>query len=315
MFFYLQEVLSLKMFFNKNSMITIFTPTYNRAYIIGKLYQSLCKQTCQDFEWLILDDGSTDNTESIIKSYNEENKIVIRYHKQENGGKHTAINKAMNLAEGELFFIVDSDDLLADDAVETIIDDWEKVKGEGLCGISYLRGYADGKVIGHSFPKERSVDNFIELRVNKGVSGDKAEVWETNKLRQYKFPIFPGEKFIGEGYLWYQLGLRYDMLFVNKVIYICEYLDDGLTKSGKKMRIQNPLGGIATSLMQMNPRSRFTYRLKKGLLYGVYSFFANRSIKDMMGCKYKSFIIPCIPFGWILYKFWQKKYLPQIRNL
>lgn len=309
MFFYLQEVLSLKMFFNKNSMITIFTPTYNRAYIIGKLYQSLCKQTCQDFEWLIVDDGSTDNTESIIKSYNEENKIVIRYHKQENGGKHTAINKAMNLAEGELFFIVDSDDLLADDAVETIIDDWEKVKGEGLCGISYLRGYADGKMIGQSFPKERCVDNFIDLRVNKGVSGDKAEVWETNKLRQYKFPIFPGEKFIGEGYLWYQLGLRYDMLFVNKVIYICEYLDDGLTKSGKKMRIQNPLGGIATSLMQMNPRSRFTYRLKKGLLYVVYSFFANRSIKDMMGCKYKSFIIPCIPFGWILYKFWQKKYL------
>lgn len=289
-------------------MITIFTPTYNRAYIIGKLYQSLCNQTSKDFEWLIVDDGSTDNTESIINSYNEENKIFIRYYKQENGGKHTAINKALDLAEGELFFIVDSDDWLTEDAVETIICDWEKVRSNDLCGISYLRGHTDGKVMGPLFPKDKFIDNFIDVRVNGGILGDKAEAWDTQKLRQYRFPTFPREKFIAEGYLWYQLGLKYDMLFVNKVIYICEYLDGGLTKSGKKMRIQNPLGGIATSLMQMNPRSKFTYRLKKSLLYVAYSFFANKGIKDMISCKYKNIIIPCIPFGWMLYKYWNRKY-------
>ena len=289
-------------------MITVFTPTYNRGYIIDRLYKSLCKQTNKDFEWLIVDDGSTDNTESIIKSFKEDNNIVIRYYKQDNGGKHTAINKALDLAEGELFFIVDSDDCLTEDAVETIISDLKKVRSNDLCGISYLRGHTDGKVMGPPFPKDKTIDNFIDLRINGGIPGDKAEVWDTKKLRQYRFPVFPGEKFLAEGHLWYQLGLKYDMLFVNKVIYICEYLDGGLTKSGKKMRIQNPLGGIATSLMQMNPHSKFTYRLKKSLLYVAYSFFANRSIKDMISCKYKNIIIPCIPFGWMLYKYWHYKY-------
>ncbi len=289
-------------------MITVFTPTYNRGYIIDRLYKSLCKQTNKDFEWLIVDDGSTDNTESIIKSFKEDNNIVICYYKQDNGGKHTAINKALDLAEGELFFIVDSDDCLTDDAVETIISDWKKVRSNDLCGISYLRGHTDGKVMGPPFPKDKTIDNFIDLRINGGIPGDKAEVWDTKKLRQYRFPVFSGEKFLAEGYLWYQLGLKYDMLFVNKVIYICEYLDGGLTKSGKKMRIQNPLGGIATSLMQMNPHSKFTYRFKKSLLYVAYSFFANKGIKDMISCKYKNIIIPCIPFGWMLYKYWHYKY-------
>jgi glycosyltransferase involved in cell wall biosynthesis len=326
------------------SKITVFTPTYNRADLLQNLYESLQKQTCPDFEWLIIDDGSTDNTAEVVsgffrqserhqhddrlqridefdesKSLSVEQTDVskanafrgaggVHYFKKENGGKHTALNLAFQMAKCELLFIVDSDDVITPDAIETMKEDWEQVKAKGLCGISYLRGYSATEVIGDEHPQDHVIDNFINLRYNKDVGGDKAEVWVTDCLRQIRFPEFKGEKFLGEGYIWSKLAKKYDMLFVNKIIYITEYHSGGLSQSGRRMRIHCPLGGIENSLEHMSREYKLSFRVKETLLYVAYSHFAHHTLCQIMNRGYRSLTAICLVPGYLLYKYWKKKY-------
>lgn len=290
-------------------LITVFTPTFNRANTLQRLYESLLGQTCYDFEWIVVDDGSIDDTYNLIQSFYKKNhSFEIRYFYQENGGKHTAINRGMIEANGELFFIVDSDDVLTADAIRTIVDDWKKVEDNNLCGISYLRGFSENKVIGDQHPTDHGIGNFIDVRVNQNVGGDKAEVWVTKLMRAFPFPVFPNEKFIGETYIWYQLAEKYDMLFVNKIIYITEYLGGGLTKSGKAMRIKNPLGAIELCKIAMSPSFCYKAREKKAMLYVAYHFFAKKGFKDMMVVPYKGLVLLNYVPGYLLYRYWNLKY-------
>lgn len=298
-------------------LITVFTPTYNRAHLLPRLYESLCKQTFGDFEWLIVDDGSSDETNSVVGSWSKfsapkwedgRGLFPIRYFYQENGGKPSAINTGMNLAQGELFFIVDSDDVLTPDALATIHKDWDSVKDRGLCGISYLRGYSENEPIGDMHPQDHGISNFIDVRVNQHTGGDKAEIWVTEYLIKYKYPIFPSEKFIGESWIWYQLAERYDMLFVNKVIYITEYLEGGLSQSGKAMRIKCPLGAIELCKICMSPRFCFKFREKKTMLYVAYHFFAGKGICEMMDTPYKLLVLMNLIPGYLLYRYWNWRF-------
>lgn len=295
-------------------MITIFTPAYNRAYILPKLYESLCAQTCMDFEWLVVDDGSTDETKSLIENYklqitNYTPSFEIRYIKQENGGKHTAINRGLKDAKGELFFIVDSDDRLTPDAVETICKDWDAVKDKNLCGISYLRGYSDGMVIGDGYPEaDHSIANFIDMRYNKGIGGDKAEVWVTDIMKQFLYPKFEGERFFGESWNFIQQSEGHDMLWVNKIIYICEYLEGGLSLSGRSLRIKCPNGGREMSKITMSKRFSLKTRLKNAMLYVAYSYFAKNTLREMLEVEQKSLVVSMLPAGWALYKYWKYKF-------
>jgi len=291
-------------------LITVFTPAYNRAHLLPRLYESLCKQTFKDFEWVIVDDGSTDDTKSLSLSLSsrEGTDFPIRYFYQENGGKPSAINTGMDLAHGELFFIVDSDDVLTSDALQAIHDDWVPVKDKGLCGISYLRGYSETKPIGDLHPVDHGISDFITVRINQHTEGDKAEIWVTKILQEYKYPIFPGEKFIGESYIWYQLAEKYDMLFVNKIIYITEYLEGGLSQSGKTMRIKYPLGAIELCKVCMSPRYCFSYREKKTMLYVAYHFFAKKSFKEMMTTPYKRLVLLNYIPGYLLYRYWNWRF-------
>lgn len=291
-------------------MITIFTPAYNRAHTLPKLYDSLQKQTSKDLEWLIVDDGSSDNTAELITNYKSQvTSFPIRYYRQENSGKHTAINKGLELAQGELFFIVDSDDYLTPDAVETICQDWEMVWDKNLCGISYLRGYSDGSVIGNGYPDaDHAIANFIDMRYNKGVGGDKAEVWVTKYMRKYQYPVFEGEKFFGESWLWINLARERDMLWRNKIIYITEYLEGGLSLSGRKMRIKNPQGGACNSLNAMDSAFKMSQRVKMCWLYIAYSIFAKKSFSQIMSMPYKSMVLLNFPLGYLLYCYWNYKY-------
>lgn len=295
-------------------MITIFTPAYNRAYILPKLYESLFVQTCMDFEWLVVDDGSTDETESLIENYKLQitdytPSFEITYIKQENGGKHTAINRGLKEAKGELFFIVDSDDRLTPDAVGTICKDWETVKDKNLCGISYLRGYSDGKAIGDGYPEaDHIIANFIDMRYNKGIGGDKAEVWVTDIMNQFPYPKYEGERFFGESWNFIQQSEEHDMLWVNKVIYICEYLEGGLTQSGRSLRIRCPKGGREMSRITMSERFSLKTRLKNAMLYVAYSFFAKDSLKKMLQVEQQMLVLTMIPAGWALYKYWKHKF-------
>ena len=223
--------------------LTIFTPTYNRAYIIEKLYRSLQRQTCHDFEWLVVDDGSSDNTETLFEAWQrEETHFPIRYFKQANGGKHRAINRGLELAQGELFFTVDSDDYLTDDAIEKVLG-WEAElpQDEKYCGFAGNLGTAPDTTPNKSFEKGyfegTALDRYGE------VDGERAMVFYTDIHRKYPYPLFENERFITEAVAWNRMAHDgYKMRFYNDIIWIYAYKEDGLTKAGNKLFLNNPMG-------------------------------------------------------------------------
>lgn len=221
--------------------LTIFTPVFNRAYIIGNLYKSLCAQTLQNFEWLIIDDGSRDNIKEVIKGFISEQKINIRFFSQSNGGKHRAINTGLSRAQGDLFFIVDSDDALEPFAVEQIMkySVFVKDKCVGLC---FHREYMNKYIIGSPFPKNEMLSTSLEMTYKYGVKGDRAEVFSTEVLRRFPFPTFKDENFVPEALVWNRISIKYKLLFIDEPIYLCEYLPDGLTVNFQKNLQRNPKG-------------------------------------------------------------------------
>ena len=230
--------------------ITVFTPTYNRGYIIENLYRSLQRQSFKDFEWLVIDDGSSDNTENLFKNWcNDDNSFNIRYYKKENGGKHRAINRGLDLANGELFFTVDSDDYLTDDALEKIYD-WEKAldKSKKFAGIVANRGYEKDKTINNYFEKEYLDLDLLQVYTysengKKVLDGERAFIFYTDIHREYKYPEFDGEKFMTEAVAWNRMAHDgYLVRYYNDIIWIFEYLEDGLTKAGNKLFLENPRG-------------------------------------------------------------------------
>ncbi len=223
--------------------VTVFTPTYNRAYILGDLYHSLQRQTCMDFEWLIVDDGSADDTKALVASWQgEENPFPIRYIYQENGGKCRAINRGLKEADGRLFFTVDSDDYLTDDAIEKVIRwEGELPKDGHFCGYVGNRGITPTQTPNRLFPGGY-LDGTALDRYDQ-VDGERAFVFYTEIHRKYLYPEFPGEKFLTEAVTWDLMAHDgYKMRFYNDIIWIWEYKDDGLTRAGYRVFLENPQG-------------------------------------------------------------------------
>ncbi len=264
------------------SSVTILTPTYNRAAYLPKLYESLKAQTNRDFLWLVVDDGSEDGTEALFASYGQKD-VEIRYIRQKNGGKHTALNRGISEIQSELTFIVDSDDYLPENAVETILAYHEKYrKTPGLCGYSFLRCHSDGRVNTAYFPSDELVGSYAQVRINGGIGGDKAEGFYTEILKKYPFPVFPGEKFMPEDTVWMQMSGPYQMVHINKNIYYCDYLVDGLTNTGRRMKVHSPRGMVLRSRVYLeDPAVKIKVKVKMMLLYQVYGRFAGLSAKEL----------------------------------
>lgn len=226
---------------------TVFTPTYNRASLLPRLYESLKRQSFTDFEWVIVDDGSSDGTEELVSGYiDEKYGFPIIYKHTENGGKPKAVNLGVTLARGELFIILDSDDYLTDDSLEIIdcmektIPQEEKARFAGVCG---LKGYESGDVIGKSFSNGEYLDCTNLERIKNSILGDKSEALYTEVMKRYPFPIFEGEKFITESIILDRMahdGLK--TRYFNRVTMICEYRADGLSEQGKRLFVNNPRG-------------------------------------------------------------------------
>lgn len=239
--------------------ITIFTPTYNRGPLIERLYQSLLAQTQKNFEWLILDDGSTDNTESYFANLlNKQQPFPIRYIKQENGGKHRAINKGVINAEGKLFFIVDSDDYLTENAIEKI-NQWTATLDDSRkwAGIAGLRGQSKNRILGQHNSTSEFIDAKNSERRKYNLLGDKAEIYFTEVLKKYPFPEIPGENFISEEIIWNAIARDdYYLRWFNEIIYISNYLEGGLTKDSFK-DYNNPQGRLlwAKGQLETFPKS------------------------------------------------------------
>lgn len=265
----------------KNPKITVFTPTYNRSYILDNLYQSLKNQTCYDFEWLIIDDGSTDDTEILIKKWiSEETLFNIKYHKKQNGGKHRAINIGVELAKGKLFFIVDSDDKVLPDSVEKIID-WESKlpRKEKFAGVAGNRAYSNDQVIGKTFTGD-FIDATSLERERFNIMGDKAEAFYTDILKRYKFPEFEGENFITESVVWFKIASDgYKIRWFNEVLYITEYLPDGLTVSSIKHFTKNPEGSLYACKLELKYRElSLRWKLSRLIRYIKIAAEYNKSV-------------------------------------
>lgn len=244
-------------------MITILTPTYNRGYLLSNLYNSLESQTSKDFEWIIIDDGSEDNTEEIVKGWQKKNNTFkIHYFKTSNGGKHRAVNFGVSKAYYDYVFIVDSDDYILEMAVEKVQGWIQSIdKDKSFAGVSGLKGYKDNTVVGY-YPSKIEYKDYIDAtnleRKACNLLGDKAEIYRTEILRKYPFPEFKNEKFITEAAVWNAIAHDgYKIRWFNEIIYICEYNEDGLTKLGIEKEINNFNGFIYYIKLRMKTEKVF----------------------------------------------------------
>lgn len=264
-------------------MCTIATATFNRASDLKILYNSLINQSDKNIEWIIIDDGSTDNTKDQIKKIQEScNDFEIKYYYQKNGGKHRAINKAIEVARGEYFFIVDSDDCLPMESI-AIIKKWFLTIGElsSFVGVAGLKAdLKDWNLIGKTFNGEYLDCSSLEREKNN-IIGDKAEVFYTNILKKYRFPVFDNENFLSEAVLWFHIASDgYRIRWFNEVIYLCEYRENGLTKNIYKNYSNSPKGFALyiNTLIDTNQISK----LKKRYYYALYLKLTKTNINTVI---------------------------------
>jgi len=226
----------------KRKRVTVMTPTYNRGTLLARVYESLLRQTLTDFEWLVVDDGSTDGTRAVVEQFIAQGKLDIRYIAKPNGGKHTAINVGAREARGELFFILDSDDILPPDALLIVDRYWQQVRDDasfgGVCGMD---ARFNGSRIGTGLPQNIIDCNSLEIRLKYGVTGDMKEVYRTSVMREFPFPEIAGERFCPEDLVWNRIAQKYKLRFFNDVIYWVEYQPGGLTSRIVKIRMDSPV--------------------------------------------------------------------------
>lgn len=240
-------------------MITILTATYNRASTIDRLYASLLKQTDSDFEWVIIDDGSNDNTRDIVQQYIMSQRFLIKYRFQENAGKHAAINSGCTMACGEYIFIVDSDDALEPNAIATI-----KIavkNNPGFVGYCFRKKTFDGLFLGNILSYEKTVMTPTEAA--HVFMGDLAYVFLKVCMLENSFPIIVGEKFVPELYVWNLIADAGEIIFFpNEWIYLCEYLPDGYSMNFKSNLRRNPKGFLLFYKDQFMRESSFISKAK-----------------------------------------------------
>lgn len=292
--------------------LTVLTPIYNRANQLVDLWKSLCVQTEKCFKWLIVDDGSEEDIKSVVDSFIEDAEFDVKLIRKNNGGKHTALNLGISQIDTELTFIVDSDDVLTSDAVETIINYNNKYdQNNEICGFSFLRGFSNGQVNGKLFKKDELIDTYINVRVNKNdMQSDKAEVYKTKCLKQFPFPEYEGEKFLGEDVVWIKMARKYKTVHINKIIYVGQYQDDGLTQNRRKHNLNSPKGCTARAKEYLYNDIALVPRIKGALQYNIYGKVAGYSYKELFKkCPSKLLCVLSILLAAIIRRKWIKQYL------
>ena len=263
-------------------LITIFTPTYNRAYTLERLYKSLTSQNKKKFEWIILDDGSTDNTRALAEQFILEKKIFIKYFYQENFGKHVAINKGAQLSSTEWFFIIDSDDYLTEDAILKIDKRLQEVSNKfNVAGLCFRKADNKHNIMGNIFARAEWIITSPNL-ANKMFNGDLAYIFKTTLIRKNIFPNFYNEKFVPELYLWNILSKFGEIHYhTTDYIYICEYLPDGYTNNFKENLKKNPIGFLVFYLSQIKESDELISKIKSAIrsLQCIYFYLVkNRNL-------------------------------------
>ncbi len=284
--------------------ITVFTPTYNRAYIIEKLYHSLQRQTFRDFEWLIVDDGSSDNTAEVVAAWQQEgNDFPIRYYKKENGGKCRAINYGVDLAQGELFFNVDSDDYLTNDALEKVSAWVDTLPKDGsFCGVVGNLGTAPDQTpntpLDAPYRDATLLERYADFTV-KPIDGERAPVFFTEIQKRYKYPEFDGEKFVTPAVTWNRMAHDgYKVRVFDDIIWVYEYQPDGLTANVGRNFIKNP----QSAGLWQREKSEFIGDPLKTKMMMWYTFYCDHTVCDeayrLTAKQCAQYIGAPVPFMW-----------------
>lgn len=287
--------------------LTVFTPAYNRAYTLPRTYESLIAQDCKEFIWLIVDDGSSDNTRELVDGWRKaDNGFEIRYIYKENGGMHTAHNTAYENIETELNVCIDSDDKMAEGAVRKILDKWSQVKDKGYAGIIALDADFSGKIIGKGFLQgltETTVMGYYAA----GGSGDKKLIYRTDIINRYPpYPVFEGEKYVSLSYKYRLVDQAYKMAVLDEVICNVEYQPDGSSNSMYRQYLNNPKGFAFWRKVRMQtPESG--KRLFIDCIHYVSSSIIAKNKYFIRESPCKGLTVMAIPFGAILSAYIKRK--------
>lgn len=296
--------------------ITVFTPTYNRGYCIKRVFDSLCCQTYSYFEWIIVDDGSTDNTCDIVESFKKEANFNIRYYKQKNSGKHIAINFAAHHATYPWFFIVDSDDYLKPDALYWLAFYAKQIEQSvNFAGVVGLRCDSKDNIWIKKDKINKRYQDFLNreyidansetYRLRYKIIGDRAEMIKTEILLKYPFPSFENEKFMPESVLWDRLSQDgYMFRWFNKKIYVTEYLNDGLTKNLKALYKKSPNSiSLYFNISLKNRYLNILNKIKFLTNYYIYGIVGGNSVYHLYkSANNKILTIPAILICGVLYR-------------
>jgi glycosyltransferase involved in cell wall biosynthesis len=280
--------------------LTIFTPTYNRAYCLHQVYESLLRQTNCDFVWMLIDDGSKDNTKNLVALWQSENRMEIVYIYQENQGMHGAHNTAYENISTPLNVCIDSDDYMADDAVAIILEQTENLDKKYFSGIVALDADKDGKIIGTSIPDHLRKVKLDELYLKHGVKGDKKLVLFTDLIKKIPpYPLFKGERFVPLDYKYLLLNQEYDLKPVNKVLCIVEYQTDGSTLNIYRQYRKNPKGFAFSRISRIDYGATIVERLKNSI-HLVSSTLFSGDFSDLFKTKHTFLVLVCFPLGLLL---------------
>ncbi len=288
-------------------ILTIFTPAYNRAHTLPRTYESLCRQSCKDFIWLVVDDGSTDNTAELVQGWqNQDCGFEIQYIYKSNGGMHTAHNTAYANIHTELNTCIDSDDMLADGAVEKILNKWDAVRDKGYAGLVGLDADFAGAVIGKHFP-DGMVETTLSGYYAQGGSGDKKQVYRTDVINAYpQYPVFEGEKYVSLAYKYRLIDQDYKLAVLDDILCNVEYQPDGSSNTMWRQYLTNPQGfAFWRKVCMQHPTS------KKRMVMDCIHYCSSSQIA---GSKHyvkesprKLLTVLCIPAGWALSAYIRRK--------
>jgi len=288
---------------------TILTPTYNRQNLLKTAYLSLLSQTNKNFEWIIVDDGSTDETKKLVKSWIGGKKLSIKYFFQKNSGKHTALNKGIREAKGKYLAVLDSDDECKINALEKLHQYWEKVSKKGdaskYAGVVVLDEDQNGEIVGSKFPQDTFEALYIDIYYKFGVTGDKWICWRTDILKRFPFPAIEGEKFITEAVVWNRIGKVYSVECFNDPLLVADYQKSGLSGKSAALRAKNPLGAILYYQEFVRLPIPLLWKLRGLINYLRFSLHTGKTLKEIFAlyesvlCKMMLFLL--LPVSFLFY--------------
>lgn len=283
--------------------LTVFTPTFNRAFCLEQLYQSLVQQTNTDFLWLVVDDGSTDGTKNLVASWIKENKVEIQYLYKENGGMHSAHNTAYAAIKTELNICIDSDDFMPYNAIELILSKWEQSEKAGIAGLIGLDAMKNGTLVGDKFPDNLKTTTLNDVYQKHKIKGDKKLVLLTDVVKEFpSYPEYDVEKLVPLGVLYLMIDQKYQFICANDIYCIVEYLPEGSSKNITRQYQKSARGFGYSRLIEMRYSKSFRYTFTRAMHYISSCLFQQRT--DFFKDNPKKLVtFMAVPFG-ILFHFY-----------